>query len=597
MKHIILTTLLSLSMMAVTAQQTGLPRYLTGDERATLSVSGYLHPELPSGTADITTIPPDQPIRSMAEWEEMEAIVVTWTQYRSVLAKIIEAAQDECRVIVVATSAGAAQAQLQNTYGVTPNSNVEFVSAPFNSIWVRDYGPNTAYLNDVDSLVLVDWIYNRNRPADDAMAVDLAEYLDLPLLSMTQAPFDLVNTGGNFMSDGMGTGFSSKLVLEENLAGNPWDASPKDESGVAAAMDTFMGIDPYVLMEKLPYDGIHHIDMHMKLLDEETLLVGKFPENISDGPQIEANIQYVINQFQSAWGKPFRVVRIPQPPCGNGLYPPACSNPYEYRTYVNSLIVNGSVLVPVYGTPLDEEALAIWQQHMPGYQIIGINCSSIINAGGAIHCITKEVGVAEPLRIATSRIDTSCAGEVVPVQAIIQHKSGITEATLSYSTDPSGGSYTTIPLTQLQDSLYTAELPAFAAGQSVSYFLSATASSGKTINRPLMAPEGAWTWQVGGCSVTSTTSLMAPPAITFHDIYPNPARAITAIPVSTDRTIDIRLEINDLTGAHVQSIYRGPLPAGKKHFFVNASTIPAGLYAAVLHTPYGTFTQKMVVQH
>ncbi len=112
-----------------------------------------------------------------------------------------------------------------------------------------------------------------------------------------------------------------------------------------------------------------------------------------------------------------------------------------------------------------------------------------------------------------------------------------------------------------------------------------------------MAPEGAWTWQVGGCSVTSTTSLMAPPAITFHDIYPNPARAITAIPVSTDRTIDIRLEINDLTGAHVQSIYRGPLPAGKKHFFVNASTIPAGLYAAVLHTPYGTFTQKMVVQH
>lgn len=40
----------------------------------------------------------------------------------------------------------------------------------------------------------------------------------------------------------------------------------------------YLGLDRYIKMETLPYDDIHHIDMHMKLIDEETILVGQFPE-------------------------------------------------------------------------------------------------------------------------------------------------------------------------------------------------------------------------------------------------------------------------------------------------------------------------------
>ena len=52
-----------------------------------------------------------------------------------------------------------------------------------------------------------------------------------------------------------------------------------------------MGISTYIKMETLPYDQIHHIDMHMKLLDEETILVGEYPEGKLMVPQIEANIE------------------------------------------------------------------------------------------------------------------------------------------------------------------------------------------------------------------------------------------------------------------------------------------------------------------
>ena len=68
-----------------------------------------------------------------------------------------------------------------------------------------------------------------------------------------------------------------------------------------------MGINRYVLMDKLPYDQIHHIDMHLKLLDEETLLVGEYPPGIADGPQIEQNLAYVVVELCFAMGRPLIV--------------------------------------------------------------------------------------------------------------------------------------------------------------------------------------------------------------------------------------------------------------------------------------------------
>ena len=70
-------------------------------------------------------------------------------------------------------------------------------------------------------------------------------------------------------------------------------------------MNEFMGITNYIKMEELPFDAIHHIDMHMKLLNEETLLVAEYPEGVSDGPQIEENLQYILDNFTTKYGTPF----------------------------------------------------------------------------------------------------------------------------------------------------------------------------------------------------------------------------------------------------------------------------------------------------
>ena len=78
--------------------------------------------------------------------------------------------------------------------------------------------------SNVDSLFLVDWIYNRPRPDDDVFPEALSNYLDIDLYQTSVYPYNFVATGGNFMSDGFGTAFSSNLIIDENDGSGPYNS-------------------------------------------------------------------------------------------------------------------------------------------------------------------------------------------------------------------------------------------------------------------------------------------------------------------------------------------------------------------------------------
>jgi agmatine deiminase len=61
------------------------------------------------------------------------------------------------------------------------------------------------------------------------------------------------------------------------------------------------------------------------------------------------------------------------------------------RTYTNSQMVSNVVVVPVYGLPSDEEALAVYRAALPGRLVVGIDANDIIVSGGAWHCVALEV--------------------------------------------------------------------------------------------------------------------------------------------------------------------------------------------------------------
>lgn len=429
----------------------------------------------PVFTASEFTNPPPTPVRTMAEWEEVQGIIITWTSYTSILRQIVDYAQDECIVYIVCTDSNTVRSSL--TSGGVPLINLKFIQTSFNSVWCRDYGPWAVYSGIADSLKLIDWIYNRPRPLDDAVPVTFSNYMNLPIYQTTVSPNNLTATGGNFMVDGHGTGFSSKLILNEN--------SGKTEAQINSIMNQFMGISRYIKMETLPYDQIHHIDMHMKLLDEETLLVGEYPAGVADGPQIEANLQYILSNFLTCFGRPYKVIRIPMPPNTSGQYPPNAN----YYTYTNSVFVNKTVIVPIYGLSKDTTALRIYREALPGYRVVGINCSGMISALGAIHCITKEIGVSEPVFISHARIEnTSNTLAPYEVKAFIKSKSGIASANVWYRTD-TNIAYTQLAMTSSADT-FRAYIPPQASGKSVYYYISASSNSGKNSAKPITGPAG-----------------------------------------------------------------------------------------------------------
>ncbi len=544
------------------------------------------------GDRTITTAPTGN-IRTMAEWEEIQTLVITWTgQFDNIQSQIVEASQTECEVLIVCDDSTQVKNTLNN-YGVTP-TNVSFIEGPYNSIWMRDYGANSMYKNDVDSLFLVDWIYNRPRPKDDTIPNLHADFKGLDLYATLDSPEDLVNTGGNFMVDGFGTAFASELILEENEPGNPYNVSVKTEAEIDQIMNDWMGLTRYIKMPILPYDGIHHIDMHMKLLDEETLLVSKYPDGVADGPQIEANLQYVLSNFNSMYGTPYKVVRITVPPSTGGLYP---DNGGYYRTYSNNVFVNKTILLPTYREEYDTTGIRTLQEALPGYNIVPIDVDNqgenLISLSGAIHCITHSIGVEDPLLISHQSLeDTYDTQNDYNVVARVQHRSGISGATLYWKTSLAGA-YTPVAMTSIGNNEYSADIPAQNAGTRVYYYVEGNSISGKTQVRPMPAPAGYWDFDVLDVQSINEDETGG---LSLMNIYPNPASAITAIPVQLDINQEISIRMLDVSGKLVKEIYQGSAPMGESNYFINAQDYQSGIYFVELTSQRGRSVQKLVIK-
>ena len=494
-------------LLATTLVSAQLPKGLTETEKQIISDYQFAKYTM--------TPPPSVPVRAAAEWEEIEYLVITWqANYDGILTQIVAAGVQECKVVITTQNQNAVANTLTNA-GIDL-TNVIFMDRDWDSIWIRDYAGNTIYENEVGDRALTDWIYNRPRPNDDTVPFGHAILFDIPLYVTDTAPNDLVNTGGNYMSDGLGNAFASELILEENEPGNPYNVSAKTEAQIDQIMENYMGIQNYIKMQALPYDVINHIDMHMKLIDEQTLLVSRYPQGVADGPQIEANIQEVLDNEVSAFGTPYKVNWIDAPPSTSGNYPD--SGGY-YRTYTNAVFVNKTILVPTYRPSVDNPALAQWRDLMPGYNVVGIDVDNqgenLISSLGAIHCIPHSIGVEAPLWIVHQAIPNAPENTSLAIEASIKHNSGIANASVFYR-EVGATTYQQAAMSLTSNNIWSSNITVQTTN--IEYYIWAQATSGKTLTRPIVAPDGFWTIQVGelGTQDFEVKNITGP--------FPNPAR-------------------------------------------------------------------------
>jgi len=537
-----------------------LPRFETEAEK--LLRPGYI---APSG---MSAVRPSQPVRAMAEFEQLEGIVIRWAYgtHDLLLSQIVDAAQEEGKIWILVRPATSDSSNIRNYLAGrnVPPTNIEFLSISSNSIWSRDYGPWSVYTATGDSLGIVDFRYNRVRPLDDVVPEALAVRWNLPLYQTIQHPDSLAHPGGNFIVDGFGTGFASRLIVNEN----PHLA----ESEIDTIMARYCGLTRLVKMTTLQYDIIHHIDMHMKLLDEETLLIGQYPVNVSDYATIEATVD-LLRTLSNCYGRPYRIIRIPMPPNLSGQYPPNSS----YLTYTNSVIINTTILVPTYGLPTDSLALNTYSAAMPGYTVLGFDCNGIIPQAGAIHCITKEVGVQDPIHISHARLgNTSDTLNGYRVAATIKTRSGVDSALVIWSADGIPGSFV-MPMVD-SSGTFVCYIPPQRAGTRIAYHLSVSTNSGRVASKPLTGSRGGYTFAVLDSSTTSSPAPGGPHAFELFQNYPNPFNPVTVIRYVLSGTARVRLTIFNILGEEVAALVECEQSSGEYMAEWNARGVASGMY-------------------
>ena len=188
------------------------------------------------------TPPPTEAPRFVAEFEPMQGVTIRYPL--GIPLSLVKSLAENCQVYCIVSQYQQSSARSSfNNAGVNLD-RVTFVIANSDSYWVRDYGP--WYIFAGNNPAIVDNVYNRPRPNDDAIPSTFATLWDIPLYGM-----NLTHTGGNMMQDGRGHAVSDDLVLSENN---------NNETNVRQKMLDYLGIDNYHITIDPQGDYIAHVD-------------------------------------------------------------------------------------------------------------------------------------------------------------------------------------------------------------------------------------------------------------------------------------------------------------------------------------------------
>lgn len=249
---------------------------------------------------------------------------------------------------------------------------VQFFQLPTNDTWARDFGPITV-LDEDGTPIPMDYCFNAwgmkfAANHDNQVNLGLARQ-GLFAQSLVNHQ-DFVLEGGSIESDGHGTILTTTSCL---MAPNRGKRTSKQE--VESRLNRDFGATQILWLEncEIPGDDTDgHIDTLARFTDAHTIACCAGADQL--------------RKMVDAQGNPYRVVQLPMPmpiTDADGSPLPA--------TYANFLILNGQVLVPIYGQPeTDEQALGIIASLFPTRKVTGIDCNALIRQHGSLHCVTMQ---------------------------------------------------------------------------------------------------------------------------------------------------------------------------------------------------------------
>lgn len=324
-----------------------------------------------------------------AEWAPQKAMWTAWPANASEWNGDLESPRREVAAMVRALGATNKVLVLVNGAEAEASARAalgdiaELVPARYGDIWLRDTGPVFA-VTPQGAIALRfktnAWGGKFDLPDDASVGDDIARLAGTPIRR-----FDFVLEGGALDHDGEGTILTTRQTLL-NPNRNGWTK----EEAEAALRHAFGAQKIIWIDEGLKND---HTDGHIDNLARFVgpgRIVCQSPAGADDpNAKIMNAIAHDLARATDARGRKLEIIPIP----GVGLYRNALGE-VAPASHLNFVIANGIVVVPVYGTPTQDRALAALQAVFPGRKVVGISSRGLLGAGnaggGSFHCITQQ---------------------------------------------------------------------------------------------------------------------------------------------------------------------------------------------------------------
>ena len=247
----------------------------------------------------------------------------------------------------------------------------DVVVEPFGDIWLRDTGPILLSDGSARDFGFNGWGGKYDLPGDDDIGLRLAARKRLHVESC-----DWILEGGAL--DGDGTGL---VVTTEQCLLNPNRNPALSKAEIERRLHDDLGfVQVLWLGDGLMHD---HTDGHV---DNLARFVAPGVLAITEAAENDPNWLVYQHAAQAAAAvEGLEVVRIPSP--GRVLR----DEEIVPASYMNFYIGNAAVVVPLYGAPNDDAAVAAVQALFPDRTAVGLRADAILTGGGSFHCISQQI--------------------------------------------------------------------------------------------------------------------------------------------------------------------------------------------------------------
>jgi len=327
-----------------------------------------------------------------AEWEKHRATWMAWPHdpvtfpnrverveglYLQIIGAISES--EDINLFVTDTSMKTRVIQLLKGAG-TDLDKISLHVWDYADVWFRDYGPIFVVDRTTGEVAMVHWIFDAwGRKYEGLMKDAQIPFIMNQAKQLSCFEPGIVLEGGSVDVNGKGTLLTTEQCLQtrnRHLAKEDIERYLIDYFNVSKIIWLRGGI--------AGDDTDGHIDNLARFVDPGTVLCAYEDDEKDENYSILKENYEMLLESSDQDGNRLKVVKLPMPGYvgyGSKRLP---------ASYLNFYILNGLVLVPIFGHRNDRRALDAVQGVFSGRKVVGLNCVDLVHGLGTIHCITQQ---------------------------------------------------------------------------------------------------------------------------------------------------------------------------------------------------------------